>query len=95
MGTVSPSPARPAAAATRAAISSALSAAGGFREYNFPFWLAVTQLEHAEWLATRGRTEEAAPRLVEAREIFDGLGATPWLACVEAAEGVPRAEARA
>ena len=70
-------------------------AAGGFREYNLPFWLAVAQLEHGEWLAARGRTEEATPRLVEAREIFERLGATPWLTRVEAAEALPRAEVQA
>ena len=55
------------------------AAAGGFREYNFPFWLAVAQLEHVEWLAARGRVDEAEPLLAEAREIFAGLEATPWL----------------
>jgi hypothetical protein len=68
------------------------AAAGGFREYNFPFWLAVTQLEHAESLAGLGRTDEAEPLLVEAREIFERLGATPWVARVEAADEMPRTE---
>jgi hypothetical protein len=71
------------------------AAAGGFREYNFPFWLAVTQLEHAEWLAAHGRPAESEPLLAEAREIFERLEATPWFARVEAAEAVPRAEVRA
>jgi class 3 adenylate cyclase/tetratricopeptide (TPR) repeat protein len=48
------------------------------REYGIPFWLAVTQLEHAEWLVSQGR-EGAGPLLVEAREIFERLEATPWL----------------
>ena len=43
------------------------------------FYLAVTELEHGEWLAPRGRRDEAEPRLAEAREIFERLGATPWL----------------
>ncbi len=55
------------------------AAAGGFREYNFPFWLAVAQLEHAEWLVAHGRTAESEPLLAEAREIFTRLEATPWL----------------
>jgi class 3 adenylate cyclase/tetratricopeptide (TPR) repeat protein len=55
------------------------AAAGGFREYNFPFWLAVAQLEHAEWLAAHGRGAEAEPLLTEAREIFERLQAIPWL----------------
>jgi ATP/maltotriose-dependent transcriptional regulator MalT len=50
-----------------------------FREYGIPFWLAVTQLEHAEWLLERGRAEEAESLLAESREIFDRLEATPWL----------------
>jgi len=50
-----------------------------FREYGIPFWLAVTQLEHAEWLAQQGREGEAESLLVEAREIFERLEAKPWL----------------
>jgi tetratricopeptide (TPR) repeat protein len=45
-----------------------------FRELEIPFWLAVTLLEHAE--ASNG---EAEALLDEAREIFAGLGAEPWL----------------
>ena len=44
------------------------AAAARFRELGIPFWLAVTLLEHGE--------EQG---LAEARDIFDGLGATPWL----------------
>jgi class 3 adenylate cyclase/tetratricopeptide (TPR) repeat protein len=61
------------------------TAAPAFREYGFPFLLAVTQLEHGEWLAEQGRSEEAEPLLVEAREIFERLEATPWLERVDAA----------
>ncbi|MFL5962937.1 MAG: ATP-binding protein [Gaiellaceae bacterium] len=50
------------------------AAAAGFRELENPFWLAVTLLEH-------GRE----PGLVEAREIFERLEATPWLERVDAA----------
>ena len=57
-------------------------AAGLFRELVMPFYLAVTELEHAEWLALSGRSAE--PLLVEAREIFDGLGASPWLERLDA-----------
>jgi len=59
-----------------------------FREFGLPFWLAVTQLEHGEWLE-QGRSDEAEPLLAEAREIFEQLGATPWL---ERAGGVRAAE---
>jgi class 3 adenylate cyclase/tetratricopeptide (TPR) repeat protein len=67
--------------------------AGRFRELEIPFWLAVTELDYGEWLAGEGRAEEAEPLLAEAREIFERLEATPWLARVEAvsrarAEGV-------
>ena len=54
-------------------------AAGLFRELALPFYLAVTELEHAEWLAAQGRPEEAQPLLAEAREIFERLEAKPWL----------------
>jgi hypothetical protein len=60
-------------------------AAGLFRELAVPFYLAVTELEHAEWLLEQGRAEEAEPLLAEAREIFERLDARPWL---ERAAGV-------
>jgi class 3 adenylate cyclase/tetratricopeptide (TPR) repeat protein len=47
-------------------------AAGLFREIGMPFYLAVTLLEHAEQLGVAGP-------VAEAREIFERLGATPWL----------------
>jgi class 3 adenylate cyclase/tetratricopeptide (TPR) repeat protein len=60
-------------------------AAGGFRELGTPFWMAVTLLEHGEWLVGEGRSEEAAPLLAEAGEVFDRLRARPWLERVTAA----------
>ena len=54
-------------------------AAGRFRELSVPFYLAVTQLEHGEWLVGEGRTDEAEPLLAEAGEIFERLEAQPWL----------------
>jgi class 3 adenylate cyclase/tetratricopeptide (TPR) repeat protein len=56
-----------------------------FREYGIPFWLAVTQLEHAEWLAGQGRADDARPLLEEAREVFLRLEARPWLERLEGA----------
>ena len=50
-----------------------------FRELGTPFWLAVTLLEHAEWLAGEGRVEQAQAGLLEAREIFERLKCGPWL----------------
>jgi tetratricopeptide (TPR) repeat protein len=55
------------------------AAAGMFRELETPFWLAVTLIEHGEWLARQRRSAEAEPLLAEAREIFERLGSTPWL----------------
>jgi ATP/maltotriose-dependent transcriptional regulator MalT len=54
-----------------------------FREFGIPFWLAVTQLDHAEWLALGEGPEEGEPLLAEARETFDRLGAKPWLERLE------------
>jgi hypothetical protein len=50
-----------------------------FRELAIPFWLAVTLLEHAEWLAMSGQAGEAEPLFAEARPIFQRLRAQPWL----------------
>ncbi len=54
-------------------------AASLFREFGFAFDLAVTQLEHAEWLAGQGRADEAEPLLAEAGLTFEQLQAAPWL----------------
>jgi predicted ATPase/class 3 adenylate cyclase len=61
------------------------SAAAGFREVEVPFWLAVTLLEHGEWLAAAGRPDDAEPLLGEARELFQRLKARPWLERLERA----------
>ncbi len=55
------------------------SAIASFRGIGFPFWLAVTLLEYSEWLEIRGRGPDAAPIVLEARSIFEGLGARPWV----------------
>ena len=52
---------------------------GLFQELAIPFYLAVTRLEHAEWLVGEGRAEDAQPLLLEAREIFERLEAEPWI----------------
>ena len=54
------------------------------RELKARFWLAVTLLEHAEWLSAAGRRDEAEPLLTEAREIFAALDAVPWLERLDA-----------
>jgi hypothetical protein len=53
------------------------AAASLFRELELSFWLAVTLLEH-------GEATGSAHLVAEARELFTGLGAMPW---VERAEG--------
>jgi class 3 adenylate cyclase/tetratricopeptide (TPR) repeat protein len=54
------------------------SAAAKLRELELPFYLAVVQLEHGEWLSDQGRGADAGPLLGEARETFEQLQATPW-----------------
>ncbi len=60
------------------------SATGLFREIGAPFYRACTLLEHSEWLVANGRLDDAAPLLAEAREIFERLEATPWVARADA-----------
>jgi class 3 adenylate cyclase/tetratricopeptide (TPR) repeat protein len=64
-----------------------LAAARIFREIEVPFELAVVLLEHAEWLTSEGRVEEAELVAAEARDIFERLRATPYL---ERLERLPR-----
>ena len=54
-------------------------AGGLFQELAVPFHLAVTRLEHGQWLLEQGRAEEAQSLLAEAQETFERLQATPWL----------------
>jgi class 3 adenylate cyclase/tetratricopeptide (TPR) repeat protein len=49
-----------------------------FRDLEMAFWLAVTQLEHAEWLLEHERATDAEPLLDRAVETFERLEATPW-----------------
>jgi len=62
-----------------AAVAGFEAAAARFRELDIPFWLAVTQLEHAEWLTDAGKPGEAEPLFAEARAVFERLEASPWL----------------
>jgi tetratricopeptide (TPR) repeat protein len=63
-------------------------AAALFHELAVPFYMAVTQLEHGEWLVGEERAAEAEPLLAEAREIFERLEAKPWLERAARAAGV-------
>jgi class 3 adenylate cyclase/tetratricopeptide (TPR) repeat protein len=60
------------------------AAAEILREIQARFYLACVLLEHGEWLMERGSADEAEPLLSEAREIFDRLGAAPWLERLDA-----------
>jgi class 3 adenylate cyclase/tetratricopeptide (TPR) repeat protein len=51
----------------------------GLRALELPFYLAVVQLEHAEWLMALGQPDDGRPLLAEARETFERLEAKPWL----------------
>jgi len=53
------------------------AAEAGFRDLSLPFWLAVTLLEHGDLTGD-------ASLLAEAREIFERLGARPWLERLDA-----------
>jgi hypothetical protein len=69
-----------AAAGEHAAVEAGFeSAEAGFRAIETPFELAVALTEHAEALVARGRQDRAEPLRANAREIFEGLGARPWL----------------
>jgi class 3 adenylate cyclase/tetratricopeptide (TPR) repeat protein len=66
------------------------TAAGRLRELGIPFWLAVTLLEHAEWLAKDEDVQQVQPLLTEARAIFGRLGAQPWLERLALHPATPR-----
>jgi hypothetical protein len=57
------------------------TAAAILREYGLPFHRAITQLEYGEWLVSESRTDEATPRIAEARAEFERLEAMPWIEC--------------
>jgi class 3 adenylate cyclase/tetratricopeptide (TPR) repeat protein len=60
-----------------------------------PFWVAIALLEHAEWLADRGQTDEIAPLVAESRATFEQLRVPPMLERVATLErlAVPNLEA--
>jgi predicted ATPase/class 3 adenylate cyclase len=62
------------------------------REHGVMFYLAMAELDHGEWLVGEGRTEEAAPLLVEAREIFESLDAVPMLERLDSLQTETRTE---
>jgi class 3 adenylate cyclase/tetratricopeptide (TPR) repeat protein len=60
------------------------------RELALPFPLAVALLEQGEWLLTQDRGDEAQPLVVEARETFERLEATPWIARATRSSDMPQ-----
>lgn len=63
------------------------AAAAEFREFGMPFWRAVTQLDHAEWLAGGMAADgDPAALVADCRQAFEGLGAVPWLQRLERVE---------
>ena len=54
-------------------------AAALMRELATPFPMAVTMLEHAEVLLAAGDVGAAEPLVAEARSVFEGLRAAPWV----------------
>jgi class 3 adenylate cyclase/tetratricopeptide (TPR) repeat protein len=67
------------------------AAAAAFRELEMPFWLALTELEHAELLVERGEDDQAEPLAAEAREIFERLEASPYVERTDALDLSPTA----
>jgi len=55
------------------------AAAEGFRKSGLPFGLAVTQLEHAQWLTDGGRADDARALQAASRQTFERLGAVSML----------------
>jgi hypothetical protein len=60
-------------------------AAALMRELATPFPMAVTMLDHAEVLLSAGDAAAAEPLVAEARAVFEGLLATPWVERAERA----------
>jgi class 3 adenylate cyclase/predicted ATPase len=60
------------------------AAIGLYREIGLPFDTAAAELELAEWLVRSNGGAEATDLLDDARTIFEGLRATPWLERVAA-----------
>jgi predicted ATPase/class 3 adenylate cyclase len=68
------------------------AAAAVFREFSLPFHVAVTQLEHGEWLVGQARGDEADPLLADARATFERLHAKWWVDRHERLQSQTRAE---
>ena len=62
-----------------------------FRALDYPYWLAVTQIDLAEWLISQDRAAEAQAALDEAIPVLTDLGARPALERIRALTGPDRA----
>jgi len=59
------------------------------RNLAYPFWLAPVLADYGAWLQSLGRTDDAAPLLREARELFEAMGAIVWLRRLDALAPTP------
>ena len=57
-----------------------------FRASGFAFWLAVTRVEYAEWLAANDQAADAGALREQAAEFFTHVEAQPWLERLAASE---------
>jgi hypothetical protein len=64
-----------------------------FRELSMPFYVALTLLDHGDWLAAHDHPDEAEPLFAEAREVFERLQAKRWFVRATRLEFEPRTEA--
>jgi class 3 adenylate cyclase/tetratricopeptide (TPR) repeat protein len=62
------------------------AAAALLREYAMVPLGALVEVDHAAWLVGAGRPDDARPILDEAREVFERIGARPWLERCDAVE---------
>jgi len=69
-------------------VENLVTAEGGLRDLGHPYWTARVQLDRAEWLAGRGRTEEAERLAAEAATTFERVGAQPMLVRAQAISNV-------
>ena len=70
---------RAAAAGDPSATEQFLTATAEFERLAVPFWKALTQLEHAEWLHEQGRPDEAEILASEAAAVFERVRTPAFL----------------
>ena len=63
-------------------------ALASFRTLPLPLWVGIVLLEYGEWLASQGREAEASQLLAEARDVFESLGARPFIERLDGLTGV-------